>query len=57
MERVVDDSRDVHGVTCRLYTPLYYRIGGRVRRQRYTWWSTLTAGPSTKPPVTEHITV
>ena len=46
----------VHSVTCRLYTPLYYRIGGRVRRQHYTW-STLTAGPSTKPHVTEHITV
>ena len=30
-------------VTCRLYTPLYYRIGGRVRRQHYTW-STRTAG-------------
>ena len=31
-------------VTCRLYTPLHYRIGGgRVRRQRFTW-STLTAG-------------
>ena len=34
----------VHAVTCRLYTPLHYRIGGgRVRRQHYTW-STLAAG-------------
>ena len=35
---------EIHIVTCRLYTPLHYRIGGgRVRRQRYTWY-TLTAG-------------
>ena len=33
----------LHIVTCRLYTPLYYRIGGRVRRQHYTW-SPRTAG-------------
>ena len=36
-------SHHVPVVTCRLYTPLYCRIGGRVRRQRYTW-STLAAG-------------
>ena len=35
----------VQCVTCRLYTPLHYRIGGgRVRRQHYTWWSTLAVG-------------
>ena len=37
-------EKTLHNVTCRLYIPLHYRIGGgRVRRQRYTW-SALTAG-------------
>ena len=51
------NHRGHQNVTCRLYTPLHYRIGGgRVRRQHYTW-SHWRSGLTTKPHVTEHITV